>query len=192
MEQDRKSDSEPGKPGGLEDLVEPRHHRAEILFGAAAFAAGLFLASQLGSELTWKAGQPWVRQPGFMSAVAIVGMLLFGAFELYFSWRRNATGRGASISGEVAFWLKSIEFAVWFMAYVLIVPRLGYLPTTLCFCLLLTLRLGYRSGRVLAASLLVGLATVVIFKSLLSVKIPGGAAYDMLPEALRNFMILNF
>ena len=36
----------------------------------------------------------------------------------------------------------------------------------------------------------VGLFTVVLFKSLLQVKIPGGAVYEFLPGALRNFMIL--
>ncbi|EPJ45233.1 MAG: hypothetical protein OFPI_37520 [Osedax symbiont Rs2] len=33
-------------------------------------------------------------------------------------------------------------------------------------------------------------ATVVIFKSLLEVKIPGGASYQYLPEGIRNFMIV--
>ena len=33
---------------------------------------------------------------------------------------------------------------------------------------------------------------VLVFKSMLSVKIPGGEIYEYLPAALRNFMILNF
>lgn len=176
----------------IDELVEPRHHRAEIIFGLAAFLAALVLAGQLGSQLSWKAGQEFVRQPGFFTTVSIVGMLLFGALELYFSWRRNASGRGESIWIEVGTWLRSVEFVAWFIAYVLIVPRLGYLPATLIFCPALTLRLGYRGKRFIVSALLVGFATVLVFKSFLSVKIPGAAAYEYLPDALRNIMILYF
>ncbi|MFZ1816036.1 MAG: tripartite tricarboxylate transporter TctB family protein [Rhizobiaceae bacterium] len=185
------SDSRKTSPK-IDELVEPRHHRAEIVFGLAAFAIGLFLATQLGSQLTWKDDLPLSRQPGFFSSVAVVGMLVFGAMELWFAWRRNATGRGERVLSEIGFWAVSAEYAVWFMVYVLVVPRLGYLPTTLIFCLLLTLRVGYRRTRTLLASLLVGVATVLVFKGFLSVKIPGGALYEQLPDALRNFMILYF
>jgi hypothetical protein len=174
----------------IHDLVEPRHHRAEILFGLAAFLFAVFLATRAGSELSWDASRSLFNQPGFWPLMAIAGMILCGAFELFFSWRRNATGKGESVAAEVGMWLKSLEYAGWFMAYVLATPYLGYLPTTLLFCLLLTVRLGYRRKRMLIASLLVGLATVVVFKSLLAVKIPSAAVYELLPAALRNFMIL--
>ena len=179
-----------GKETDLNTLIEPRHHRAEILFGVLAFATALFLASQIGSQLVWKPGQVLARQPGLWSVIAIVGMLIFGLFELYHAWRRNASGRGDSIAAEAVDWLRAIEFAGWFMAYVLAVPAIGYLPATLVFCLTLTLRLGYRGTRHILAALLTGLVTVILFKSLLSVKIPGGAVYEILPDALRNFMIL--
>ncbi len=179
-----------GSPPNLDELIEPRHHRAEIVYGGLAFMVGLILATQLGSQVTWKPELPIYRQPGFFTSVAVIGMLLFGAAELLFCWMRRSTGRGESMLGELALWLRSVEFALWFMAYVLIVPYAGYIGTTLVFCLLLTLRLGYRSARMLLSSLLVGIATVVVFKSLLSVKIPGGAVYEYLPAALRNFMIL--
>ena len=87
---------------------------------------------------------------------------------------------------------KAIEFAGWFLVYVLVVPTIGYLLATLLFCLLLTWRLGYRSKSRLVAAALTGLAVVLVFKSMLSVKIPGGEIYEFLPAALRNFMILNF
>jgi hypothetical protein len=38
----------------------------------------------------------------------------------------------------------------------------------------------------------IGFSIVVIFKSFLEVKIPGGAIYELLPNALRSFFILNF
>ena len=174
----------------IHDLVEPRHHRAEIVFGIFSFCIALILLTQIGSETQWLDGKPWHRQPSFWPAVSIAGMTVFGALELIFSWRRNATGRGESITGEVINWLVPVEYAVWFMAYVLAVPAGGYLPVTLIFCTALARRLGYRTGRHMIAALLTGLATVVLFKSFLAVKIPGGAVYEFLPDALRNFMIL--
>ncbi len=56
----------------------------------------------------------------------------------------------------------------------------------------MAVRQGYRSSRYLVAAALLGLAIVVVFKTGLSVKIPGGALYEYLPGGLRNFMILNF
>lgn len=176
--------------GDIRKLVEPPHHRAEIVFGVAAFGFAIFLASQISTQVQWAANTPWLKQPSLFAIVSIAGMILFGTLELFFAWRRNASGRGESIAGEVSYWLRAIEYIAWFMAYVLSVPVVGYLPATLVFCVLLTYRLGYRSGRVLLAAAGTGLATVVIFKSLLSVKIPGGVVYEYLPSALRNFMIL--
>ncbi|MEZ5811742.1 MAG: tripartite tricarboxylate transporter TctB family protein [Rhizobiaceae bacterium] len=176
----------------ISKLVEARHHRAEIIFGVASFAIALALLSQVGNQTTWADGEPWVKQPAFWPLVSIVGMTLFGALELFFSWRRNSTGRGDSIPAEVLFWTRAIEFALWFMAYVWAVPLAGYLPVTVVFCILLTLRLGYRGARPLLWAAVIGAATVVVFKSLLSVKIPGALWYDYLPDGLRNIMILYF
>jgi hypothetical protein len=56
----------------------------------------------------------------------------------------------------------------------------------------MTWRLGYRSGRWLVGAGAFGAAVVVLFKAFLSVKIPGGAVYDLLPEAIRTFFYVNF
>jgi hypothetical protein len=40
--------------------------------------------------------------------------------------------------------------------------------------------------------MITGLFIVLIFKTFLEVKIPGGAIYEFLPNTLRSFMILNF
>ncbi len=93
---------------------------------------------------------------------------------------------------EVKIWLSVFEWAGWFLAYVFLVPVVGYLPTTLVFAPLLTWRLGYRGQKMLWASLLFALSIVLIFKSFLQVKIPGAMIYDYLPGALRSFFILNF
>ena len=65
------------------------------------------------------------------------------------------------------------------------------LPATVLFCLVLTYRLGYRGAKFHVAAALTAVATVVVFKSFLGVKIPGGAVYEYLPAALRNFMVLH-
>jgi putative tricarboxylic transport membrane protein len=184
--------TEPAGHHDISELVEARHHRAEIVFGALSFAFALFLAAEIGAQTTWIDNRRFVEQPAFWPIVSILGMTIFGAFELWFSWRRNRRGRGDGVLPEVLQWAKAIEYVVWFMVYVVIVPRLGYLPTTLVFCAALTVRLGYREPRALLGAIATGLATVVVFKSFLGVKIPGGAVYEYLPDTLRNIMILYF
>ena len=78
------------------------------------------------------------------------------------------------------------------MAYVLIVPYLGYLPSTIIFISILTLRVGYRDLKFMGAAVAVGFAVVVIFKSLLQVKVPGGQIYEFLPDGIRAFMLTYF
>lgn len=92
---------------------------------------------------------------------------------------------------EAKVWLSALEWAAWFLAYVVLVPVLGYLPMTLIFAPLLTWRMGYRSRRILWASVIFGVIVVLVFKAFLQVKIPGAVVYEYLPGALRNFFILN-
>ena len=122
--------------------------------------------------------------------MALCGMALFGMFELRNQWRKNRRIPLAKAAPELMHWLAAVEYAVWFLVYVWLVPYLGYLGSTLLFCGLLTWRVGYRSRSILSAALLVGVAIVIVFKSFLSVKIPGGIIYDWLPSAVRNFFIL--
>ncbi|WP_163266547.1 tripartite tricarboxylate transporter TctB family protein [Chelativorans alearense] len=171
-------------------LAAPHHHRAEIVFGLAAFILALFLATNIPAQTEWAKGVPFVKQPAFWPVVAITTMTIFGALELWFSWRRNRQASSDGTFAEIAVWLRAMEYVVWFMAYVWLVPLTGYLPTTLVFTAALTLRLGYRSAKIFLAALLTGAVTVIVFKSLLGVRIPGGAVYEYLPPALRNFMIL--
>jgi hypothetical protein len=185
----------PPEPADPPDPAEPgraRHHRAEIVFGGLSFAIALFLLSQIGTETTWVAHQPFVRQPAFWPVVSIVGMTAFGGFELWSTVRALRGRGGAAIGPEIGLWLRAIEYLAWFMAYVWVVPVAGYLPTTMVFCPLLGWRLGYRRPRALLAAVATGIVTVVVFKTLLGVKIPGGLVYDYLPAAIRNAMIVYF
>jgi len=187
----------PPSPGPEErvDLTElsvGRRHRAEIVFGVLSFAAALLLLTRIGAETTWLEGRPFVKQPAFWPTVAIVGMTVFGAFELWSTRRALRGGATGEIGPEVLKWFAGVEFLAWFLVYVWVVPVLGYLPTTIAFCAALSYRLGYRSRRGLVAAILTGIATVVIFKSLLGVKIPGGSLYEYFPDAVRNVLILYF
>lgn len=181
---------EPHEVHQLEDLQRVRHHPAEIIFGVAAFLIAILLAALLPRETSWIGGLHLLKQPAFWPFVSIAGMVIFGACELFWAWRRRKATDGAAIGAEVLDWMKAVEFAAWFLAYVWLVPVLGYLPASIAFCVALTVRLGYRGRRMHVAAVLTAIATVVVFKSLLDVKIPGGAIYEYLPAGIRNFMIL--
>jgi hypothetical protein len=173
----------------LHGAMHPPHRRGELLFAVASFAVAVFLATQWWSETTRVDGIDWRRQPGLWPAVAIAGMLVFGAGELAASVLRARRQGVAGVGAEVLSWGRAIEFIVWFMAYVWLVPVAGYLPATVAFAVLLTWRLGYRGGWLLAAAA-TGVGVVVLFKGLLAVRIPGGAVYEVFPPTIRNFLVL--
>ncbi len=165
---------------------------ALFCYAVLAFAFALCLARQMGTPVKWVSGKPLTAQPGFWPVTAIIGMLVFGALELVVIARRSLPLDRGALLPEAKLWLRALEFVGWFLVYVLAVPVIGYLPATLAFCVLLALRLGYRSATAIVGAMVVALFTVVVFKSLLSVKIPGGQVYEALPDGLRNVMILYF
>lgn len=172
---------------------DKNYSRSEIIFSTAAFIFAIVLLALIGDQTTWINGQPFTKQPAFWPAISIIGMIVTGAFELYFVWQRYKTvNLNQKITTEMLRWLQACEYLVWFMIYVWLVPFIGYLIATLIFTVLLTYRLGYRTKKKLLLAAVTGIIIVVIFKSLLSVKIPAGAIYDYLPDALRNFMVLYF
>ncbi|MEZ5478648.1 MAG: tripartite tricarboxylate transporter TctB family protein [Thiolinea sp.] len=169
----------------------PSTHNAELLFTAFLLLGSLLLLSQLGNQLSYAAGQPFFKQPGLWTLIGLLTLLLGSLLHLWNLWRtRDAASSGPG--SELLAWLRGLEFLGWFLAYVWLVPLLGYLPATLLFGLVLTLRLGYRQRHLLLGSVLVSLTTVLVFKSFLQAKIPGGLLYDYLPQGLRNFMTIYF
>jgi hypothetical protein len=151
------------------------------------FFAALLL-SQTPSQTRWVAKTEFFAQPRFWPAAGLIAMVVFGALHLYrLPWRRFRRADWI----EARKWATALEFAAWFMGYVFAVPVIGYLPSTLVFVPLLARRLGYRSRKMMLASILFAIVTVVVFKSFLAVKIPGGMLYEYLPGAIRNFFILN-
>jgi len=163
---------------------------AQVVFGLITFVVALALASQLGTQAKFFDNLALEKQPGLWPALSIAGMLVFGFFQVLQYWFSRTMLTEPGFRSEATVWVRALEYVIWFMAYVAAVPVTGYLPATLLFAVLLTARLGYRSRRMIGAALLCGLAIVLLFKSFLQVKIPGGMIYDTLPPALRNFMIL--
>lgn len=163
--------------------------RGQLLFALVFLAASLLLLSQLGSETKWVKRTAFFAQPRFWPAVGVGGMVLFGALHLWKLPRKRLVKEDFV---EWRVWFLALEWVLWFMAYVLIVPIVGYLPTTVIFMPLMTWRMGYRTPFMLWISVAVGVGIVVLFKSFLEVKIPGGLLYEYLPGAVRSFFILHF
>ena len=163
--------------------------RGQILFAIGFFLLSAFLLSQIYNQTDWKDGKEFFSQPRFWPAVSLIGMVVFGLGHIYMLPRHRPQ---RSDRFEAIRWSRSLEWVGWFLAYVVLVPKLGYLPMSVAFAVAMAWRLGYRSPRMLWISAGFGVAVVVIFKMWLEVKIPGAAIYDYLPDGIRTFFIINF
>ena len=161
--------------------------RGQLPFAVGLLAVSAVLAALLWDQTVWKDGKDLFSQARFWPAVGVFGMVGFTALHLWHLPRKRFA-RPDRIEGRN--WLFVLEFVGWFLAYVWLVPLIGYLPVTLAFAAALTWRMGYRSPKMLWISLAFGLAVVVLFKGFLQVRIPGAALYELLPGTLRNFFIL--
>jgi len=118
----------------------------------------------------------------------LIFALLFLAFAIFLLaniGNQTQWVKGTKLVSQPSFW-PAISLAG------MTVPIIGYLLATLIFMPLLVFRAGYREKRLLLLSMIIGLTIVVVFKSFLSVKIPGGMIYEYLPDAMRSFMLINF
>lgn len=166
-------------------FVGPR--RGQLVFALVFVAVSVLLLALIGRQTAWAEKTRLFAQPRFWPAVSLGLMTGLGGLYLYrLPWRQITRDDRR----ELRNWATVLEYALWFMAYVLLVPILGYLPVTLVFVPALSWRMGYRSRFMLTISVVFAVAVVVLFKGLLSVRIPGGAVYDYLPGALRSFFIL--
>lgn len=161
----------------------------QILFALAFVALSVLLLSQIGAETKWVKRTKFFAQPRFWPAVGLGGMVLFGGLHL---WRLPRRKIDRLDWREGMIWLQVLEYALWFMAYVWLVPLVGYLPVTVVFLPLMVWRMGYRDKRLLWVSAVLGVCIVLLFKTFLNVKIPGAVLYEYLPGAMRSFFILNF
>lgn len=176
------------KSPDLKEITATERLGGDRYFAIAIVVLSVGLLAMIGEQTQWKAGSDLLKQPAFWPGLSLIGMtvcaLLYLAQSLrarhYATWDRR----------EALVWLRCLEFPLWFMVYVFLVPQVGYLPTTVVFCPLLAWRMGYSTPRSLGAAALVGAVIVILFKGFLQVRVPGGALYEYLPDAMRNFMIL--
>lgn len=167
----------------------PARRRGELAFALVFLAVTLFFLSQIGTQARWFPRTQFAAQPAFWPMVSLSAMAVFAALylvSLLFQPRPDTEWR------EYLVWLRAFEYVAWYMAYAALVGALGYLSATVLAMVLLVWRLGLRSGGALLAAAGFGLAVVVLFKTLLAVRIPGGAAYELLPATWRSFMITYF
>ncbi len=130
----------------LRDLFSRRRMPGDLVFAAAFMLFSLFLLYHLPDQAEWRGRRSIVAEPAFWPTISVLGMVAFAALHLAGSL---ASPRLDGRWREVVFWLRASEFGGWFLAYVMILPTLGYLPSSLLFATLLSLRLGYRSARAL-------------------------------------------
>lgn len=190
-----KADRDSGSPHG------------QLLFALMFIVLAVFLLTQLGEQTKFSSKGKLFAQPAFWPAVGVIGMVFFGALHLIARLLKTRENNAATNSmatenttdstfsvelKEGARWLLALEYLGWFMVYVYATPKIGYLLSTIIFLVALTWRSGYRSKRMLLTAAAVGFAIVLVFKSFLGVKIPGGAVYEALPDSVRSFMIVNF
>lgn len=173
----------------LQNLFKRYRRPGDLVFAVVVLAVSLFFLSQLFEETTYKTGGKLFAQPRFWPAVSLIGMAGFAALNLAGSaLSERIDGRWK----EVLLWFSALEYAGWFIAYAALVPLAGYLPSTIFAAVLLTLRVGYRSGLAILSAIGAAVAIVLLFKTFLQVKLPAGQVYEALPDGLRQFMIINF
>ena len=170
------------------DLQAKTREAGQVIFVLGAVGFALFLLSQLGSQTAWvDNAKNFAAQPRFWPAVGVVTMVACFGLNFWLLKRRRPNGADWV---EARRWLEPLEYVAWFMAYVFMVPILGFLPMSIAFAVGLTYRLGYRDRLFLWLAVAFAVGMVVLFKGLLSVRIPGAAIYEYFPGALRNFLIL--
>lgn len=163
-----------------------RSQTGERLAYPVLLAFSLFLAITFQAQVKWFGNLPLHAQPGLWALISVAGMVVSSAILAIRAFLRPGE---AGAGSELFFWIKACEYLIWFMAYVFIVPWLGYLPSTLLFCVGLSYRLGYRKAKWLWSSAGIGLATVILFRAVLKVQVPGGMVYEYLPQPFSSFML---
>lgn len=167
-----------------QELFKRERKPGDLVFAVAFFIFSLFLLWHLPSQAPWIDGVSVVAQPALWPTVSIVGMVVFSFFHLLGSL---CSPRIAGRWTEVFLWLRVTEFGGWFLGYVLLLPVLGYMPSSIVFAVALTFRLGYRGAGPHLAAAALAFVTVALFRGVLRVNVPAGWIYQFLPDGLRAF-----
>ena len=185
----RRNGMQPSRTAQVISLFHRERRKGDLVFAVAFFVFSALLLASLGSQTIWAEGTDFYAQPRFWPAVSLAGMTFFAAL--------HCVGSASSprIQGrwrEVWRWACSLEYAAWFLGYVVLVPLLGYLIATLLTGAVLMFRVGYRRLGAIGGMVLTTFVIVLIFKTTLKVNLPGGAIYEYLPTAWRSFMLTHF
>lgn len=171
----------------LQDMFRRYRRPGDVVFALAFLALSVFLISKIGEQTEVTKRTKWYAQPALWPTISLYAMCAFA----FLHWLSSAMSpRIAGRWKEVALWLRGLEYVAYFLIYVIAVPVLGYLPSTVIFCVFLAIRAGFRQARYLAIAALFAVVVVIVFRGLLAVKIPAGAIYDHLPETLRSFALI--
>jgi len=162
--------------------------RGQILFAVLFLVFTAFLALTYTGQTTFVENTNLFAQPGFWPGVSVAGMAVFLGLHALTLKRWRIQGEDWREAGR---WVATLEYAVWFLLFVWLVPRIGYIFASVLFMPALSWRMGYRSALMQGLSVGFAISVVVLFKGFLDVMIPGGAIYDYFPSALRSFFILN-
>lgn len=173
----------------LQELFKRYRRPGDLVFAVLFLVFSIFLLLNLEGQTSWVKRTKLFAQPAFWPTVSLVTMTGFAALHCIGSL---ASPRIPGRWQETIFWLRSFEYAAWFILYSLLAPWLGYLPSTILFTTMLALRLGYRGWRPIGTAVGLAFVIVIIFKSLLQVKVPGGKIYELLPDFIRPFMLTYF
>ena len=163
----------------LKQLFQRYRRPGNLFFAILFLALSLFLLFNIQGQSQWQNGTKWSSQPALWPMISIFGMTVFAILN----WTSALVS--PKIEGrwqEIGYWVRAFEYVGWFMAYVTAVPIVGYLPSTIVFCVLLCIRAGYRNRQMVIISALVAIAIVVLFKLFLQVKVPGGQLYEFFPR----------
>ena len=175
-------------------MGKEKYQAGDLVFAMLMLLIVLVLLVSIPFETKWFDGVPLVKQPRLWPTFCIVGMALFGVPYSIQIWRnyKFQLGEVQAELNELSSWLRPLEFVFYFVLYVWSVPLVGYLLSTLLFFSLLTIRAGYRTLLMFWVSLATGFGIVVVFKSLLQVKVASGAIYDYLPDGWATFFMIYF
>ncbi len=171
----------------LKALLTRERNPADFVFSLFFLLFALVLASQIPEQATWFPRKRFFAQPAFWSMLGIGMMVFFGFIHMCSSL---ISQRQAGRWQEVLLWSRSLEYCVWFLAYVILVPIIGYLPMSLMMIVTMLWRIGVKDKKIFLICIGVTLAIVIIFKSFLQIKIPGAMLYELFPAAIRNFFIV--
>jgi len=175
-----------------------RRKPGDTLFALITLAGGVFLLSQIGSQTKWVSGVSILLQPRFWPGICLGGFLLFGIAYVVQSLRNIGCDKSVTLNDriwqpqELFNWSRTLEYVAYFLIYVFLVPRIGYLLATVLFCVLITLRAGYKQNNLVMWAAFGGFIIVLVFRTLLRIKMPPGKLYGLFPDAIRNFLGLYF